>query len=288
MKRVSLSGRFIKDIASDWNELKFQDVVYLCSLISSKIPVAEFKINFFCHLMGLKVLNIPEVKSGDETFFWFTIEKEKVLISSSHLNWASDAVLTLFKSDGDNGHYAFSTLTRNIFPVLKAGKLSLIGPHDGLTNITFKELMHCERLYHDYTTNHDWADVDKLIAVLFRQRQKGLDESSPEYKGDLRTPFNDYLIDHFSQYTSLLKPEVKQAILFFYEGCKRQIITLFPNVYSGGSATAKKIDIASDMISIANFLSNNNPKLTEENMNELAYMVLKSYDNYLLSKKPQE
>lgn len=283
MKKLNLSNRIVRDIPSEWNELSFAQLMALSALTMQQMPLAEVKARLFIILSGLQQLPKPSLMFDGDTWHWFALGKVQVLIAATQLTWAAGQLLGFFKPDGEGNYYLHSTLTRNIFPQLCAGKLKLIGPADGLTNITYKEFIHAENLHYQYLTTKNEDDLNSLIAVLFRPANKELNVQSPTYKGDLRQPFNDYQIDYYATFTAQLKPEIKQAILYYYQGCKGLIAALFPNVFKPAttSSSDNSTNIAISMMCIVDELTNHQPSETERSLNELAYMVLSSFNNLL-------
>jgi len=288
MKKLSISNRFVRDIASDWNELSFGELLQFTTLIAQKLPLIETKTKLFIILSGLTKLSKPSLILDGENWHWFSINKQNILISDTQINWAANQVLGFFKSDDGENYYPYSRLTRNIFPVLHANKLKLTGPSDGLSNITYKEFMHADDLHYKYSKSGNERDLDKLIAVLFRPFDKEMKVSSPKYKGDLRIQFNDFQIDYYADFTACLNPEIKQAILFFYEGCKKLIAQMFPYVFVKGNSTGGEIDVTMNMISIVDAITNHNPRETEINLDESAYMVLSSINNLMAKRAKQD
>ncbi len=138
-----------------------------------------------------------------------------------------------------------NTLTRNLFPVLRfRSPVSLLrsplyGPADGFSNIRFNEFVYAESWFMSYQETGETADLDRLIAVLYRPKDKKCDPTSPDYTGDVREPFNDNLIGMRDIWVSRLPRKIKLAILLWYTGCRMDLVESYENVFSGDKENAK-------------------------------------------------
>ncbi len=140
-----------------------------------------------------------------------------------------------------------NTLTRNLVPRYDG----LHGPGDNFCNITVSEFIFSETFYLRYRENNEIADLDMLIAVLYRAGRFIL---TYNYRinpaGDFRRKFNDNLIDHYVKKIRRWPIGVKNAILHYYEGCRGRLVESYSDVFGGSGEPARR-GMLSLMVSMA-------------------------------------
>ncbi len=133
-----------------------------------------------------------------------------------------------------------NTLTKNLLPLYRnrwGYGPNYYGPADDFNNLLISEFIFTEQYYHQYryedaTPSANVDALNKLVAVLYRPGKKGYDRHrNPD--GDIREPFNDNLIPYQSRLVAAWPFEFKQAIGFWYEGCRNQLLKDFPKVFGG-------------------------------------------------------
>ncbi len=122
----------------------------------------------------------------------------------------------------------FSEMDKWLLKMVFCGQLKLIGPADGLANISMGELMYADENLKRYQKTKNTGYLDKLIASLYRK--EGSDEWF-EKSGDMREPFNKAHLERNAEALSTLKPEIKQAILHNYICCRSAMAKHFKHVF---------------------------------------------------------
>lgn len=129
-------------------------------------------------------------------------------------------------------------LTSQLIPSFRRSLLEkkLYGPTSALDNLRLKEFHACEVRYRMMIDGNDDA-LDELIAVLYRPADKGYDFKR-DPNGDCREPYNANTIAYRSRQIKCWPLAVKHAILMFYDGCRQQLVSDYPRVFSGTEGDA--------------------------------------------------
>jgi hypothetical protein len=111
----------------------------------------------------------------------------------------------------------------------------LLGPASEFDNLRMAEFRVADLHYRLFQKNPSDEHLNNLIAVLYRpMRTDGkLDE------GDMREPFNPNTVANRVQAILRWPKPVKQAILFWYEGCMSYMVGLYDLAFSGGQQQAQ-------------------------------------------------
>ncbi|WP_316780371.1 hypothetical protein [Pedobacter antarcticus] len=119
-----------------------------------------------------------------------------------------------------------------LIPTLNLSVINkLFGPQNRLSSSTIKEFKYCELLHSAYQINKDPQILDRLIAVLFRQK-------APHDGNDLRTDLNEVGISKRAAQVKKLCSFRKAAILFNYQGCRNYLTKRYPTIFLPGKAGA--------------------------------------------------
>lgn len=124
-----------------------------------------------------------------------------------------------------------NTVTEQVLPLYRG----LVGPKKEFDNLTLSEFHFAEQYYNELIKEGNDDALNKLVAVLYRQPK-------PEYNyqldsdGDARQRFNANEVDHYGRIIAKRwPPAAKQAVLFFYDGCRQYLLDLYDEVFSGDS-----------------------------------------------------
>ena len=123
-------------------------------------------------------------------------------------------------------------LTKQLIPKFRRWFRTWYGPCDSIGNMRMAEFSFAEFYFMKYSQGKDEADLDRLIACLYRPK-KWFYSTRRNAAGDPRVPFNPNLVERGAQAVAKWPGEVKTAVLFFYEGCRNEKVAAFPKVFSG-------------------------------------------------------
>lgn len=123
-----------------------------------------------------------------------------------------------------------NTLTTQLLPSYKG----FCGPKSEFDNLTLGEFHYSESYYHSLAKG-DVAAADKLIAVLYRAPKENYD-TLKDPDGDIRVAFNQHEIEYWSEKIKSWRPEVKTAIIMWYDGCRQHLVKIYDEVFSAPGA----------------------------------------------------
>ncbi|MEH0156421.1 hypothetical protein V6R21_19895 [Limibacter armeniacum] len=128
--------------------------------------------------------------------------------------------------------YEKPILTRAILDKFRIGGKTYYGPSDNCANLTFVEFIKCETFLERYRQTSEEHWLHSIIAVLYRPKKNILIRVMEkamvfgfEPSDDIRQKYNDALLAKRAEQFAKLAPEVKEAVLIFYESCRHNIIT---------------------------------------------------------------
>jgi len=184
-------------LAESFNELSAKQLFAITKIRSSKMDANE------AILAALRILlKMPFIK-----FALLPAEiKERLL---PYAEWVF----------GDN------TLTHQLLPKYKG----LYGPKSKLLNLRMKEFHACEMRYKMILDGVPGA-MDELIAILYRPGKPHYD-LGVDKDGDVRIDYNGNTVAARATAIAKWPIEVKQAIVFFYDGCRMELIKNHPIVF---------------------------------------------------------
>jgi len=142
--------------------------------------------------------------------------------------------------------------TKNVLPSYTFEGDVFYGPEDELMNLRMKEFTFTEGYYAKWfdSDQQDMEALNDLIGILYRPATKGYDlEKNPD--GDRRSPYVENVSSWFAKTIIARWPmNVKIAIAHWYDGCRRHIVEMNPDVF-GGSGEAVENPLVDMMLEIA-------------------------------------
>jgi hypothetical protein len=196
-------GRIVKKIPSSWNELTEKQLLYICHLIYVESgDIYRFRIAALRYLLGLS---------------WF-----QTLMIGDFLPDLFPYVAFLEKEN---------TLTDNKITTLKAKNITLHGPMGGFETLMAEEWTEADQAFIDFSASKDTEDLDRMIAILYREAIPDMGPGHPEWKKDLRQPFIEEQVPLRQRIIADISPAHKFAILTWYTGCRREWEEVFYRVF---------------------------------------------------------
>ncbi len=189
-------------------------------------------------------LNNPNYKPEEQLLKLF-----KVVVGISSFTWAGLKV-------EDYEEYIYLTgflfdkkinFTKQLLPVYE----NMYGPADDLENLLGSELVLTDHYYQQWEADRQNMDhLNHLVAVLYRPAKPKYDFAlNPD--GDCRVAFNENVTAWAADNIIASWPlHVKQAIAYWYAGCRQQIVDQYPDVF-GGSGEPARYGMLSILRSIA-------------------------------------
>lgn len=247
-------------LPGSWNELTPDQLLRVGQLSTTQRSPADFKLKVLLKVTGLTVMPRREVLINDEPHYYLQSHNRKIhLVSLAALNEVCEAIDFMFEIDSKSTPQQWtlcSRLTRNIIGPLKTSRGMWYGPADYLSNLITEEYIRAEVSLYRYYETHRVNYLDMLVAALWRPVA-----TSPT-STDVREPFDDGAVASRAVIASMLPAEAKNAVLMFYEGCRKALNAKFKSASSGKSKADK--DIFMQFMRMVSGLANNDVTKQEQ------------------------
>lgn len=195
------------NVPTKWNELTAKQLVKIIAVFEAPGEVDEARMKL------LKIL------SGISVWRWVMTDVEEL----NEYLYLTDFLLQA------------NSLTENVRPKYKG----FAGPSSDFENLLMCEFAYTEPLFFKWVEESSIDALNQLVAILYRKKKKGYDEGLNK-DGDVRIAFNEYECKYFSNKKISKWPiDVKKAVAFWYDGCRRKLIEDFPEVFGGSGESAK-------------------------------------------------
>lgn len=262
-----------------WNTLSWRQLSHFCKFSIGESNPAHLKIKLLLNFCGLRLKRKRIIQLSGTDYQWFRFRGKSILLSMPVINVISERIIGIFYRRTENDEYHIDPkLSNNIIPPFRIRFKKYIGPADGLSNITFKEFIHTENFYTKYLETGDEKYLHGIVAVLFRPIR--IFDAFREFLGDKRAKFNDYRIDSYIKRIEKLNLVYITAIKYFYIGCRRLLMHLFPYVFTAtGSGDNSNPDTFRMYMELVDNLAGNNPTQKEAIRDQPLYEVLDSLNN---------
>ena len=230
-----------RQFPSSWNELSRQQLLEVSRKFLARITAADFKMGLLKAFLQLK-------KS-----YLRSIDAEDVFFLGETLNFLLDAnKLTI-------------NLIRRIYIKRWAGIRMYCGPDDSMKSCTFGEFIKADQKKDAYSTSKNERDMDALVAILYRPRKplwfirRHFTENT-----DPRRRFIDRTLDKRTDMMKYVPPEIKFAVILFFNGVLESLPEKFPHVFR------KKADQDEDTLGWAGLvISLADGKTDDESLNKI-------------------
>lgn len=206
------------NIPTTWNELTGKQLVKLLSIFNGSHTLLVAQVQLFKILTGIR---------------WFK------------LWWLGPLEIEdkLYLVDWVLQH---NTLTKNLLPVLRGYH----GPADNLSNLQVCEFIFTEQYYQQFKEEGNQQHLNMLLAILYRPAKPGYNKHRNE-DGDIREVYNDNITPLYARKVARWPSMVKEAILFWYEGCRTNLVNNNPDVFGGTGGEVAKYGLWSVMRGVA-------------------------------------
>lgn len=116
------------------------------------------------------------------------------------------------------------TFTKNLIPWFRTGRLGrkiFYGPGDFLQGMVFSEYKDALAAAMKYMDTNDDYWLDRLAAILYRPKRKGLKrlKLTTDFDGQTRVPYNQKLAEHNTGIMKGVNRGIKYMIMMYVMGC---------------------------------------------------------------------
>jgi len=247
-------------IPENWKELTADQFLTVASLSEKKMSLARFQLTLFTSFTKLRVLRKKEIYLNRHYYYYLAhgITRE-FLVSSEQLalicQWFDFMLLPV---DGQKTAFTINyTGIVNLVPVIPAPFGLLYGPSDGLSNLLCSEYIHAETAFDAFKRTGRWQYALRLAAILYRPEKTNFNPDSPDYNGDPREAFNDFLVPDRCKKLESLDTKYISAVLMWYSACRDWIRKTWPEPFEADSASAA-VDAFTGFMKMVTSLANNN------------------------------
>jgi hypothetical protein len=280
-------------LPSAWDEMQTKHLLRLAQLSMEIHDLNELRLQMFLCFTGLKVLRKKEHEVGTaKCFYFYHDDKNVFLVKADDIAYHLDALDFLFRSEKKEKegivkieYYIDPKLTKNPFPELTVNDKKYYGPADALTNLTLTEYIHAETNFSMYRKLKKDQYLHNLIAILYRPKDKKASIDKPDFKGDMREPFNDFVFENRAPLFDALSPEQKEVILFYYDGSRSFLNKLFPEVFTVSASGTKKSNPFDQFMNLVNLMTDHDVTKKDKVRESFLYDVLDTLNSMVLNAK---
>ena len=205
MRKLTIANKTI-EVPSEWNELLDEQLKMLANLLIEKQTLPEVRLKMLLFCIGARVRRANEQVSD----VWaLALGSKTVFLSAAELEEMGRMFDFLFDTEGRLD----VRLTR-----LETRRMMLMGPEDGLTNISYGQFVQAQTLLPLVQADFD-SHINDFLCLLWKDLR-----FEPTEDGD-----PDWL--------AIVSSDVKMVMLWYYIGSLRFIAEKFPRLFSGEAAT---------------------------------------------------
>lgn len=212
MRKLTIANKTI-EVPSEWNELQDHHLTKLQDLLYERNTPQAIRVKLLLYILRARVT--PYVYPKNNYKIWgISIEGERVFMDSAELIDLASVFDFLFDTEGRLD----VRLTRTPFFRLETRRMMLMGPEDGLTNISYGQFVQTQSLLPLVMADFD-SHINDFLCVLWKDlRFEPTEDGDPEWL--LGVPDSE-----------------KQVMLWYYIGSMRFIAEKFPRLFSGGESS---------------------------------------------------
>lgn len=219
------------EFPSSIDELKPSDYLYFLKLVElnkhGKITFDQVLTNLVFRVIFRKkgiFKRFTQFKSEDydSDSFYLTPQAQARTNFMFNLQQIKELFSFLFTLDENSdiytsNNYEIKGSIRNFIPKIK----NMYGPMDALQNISILEYIHAIDHLYQYSKSKDESDLNRMIAVLWRPKQKfiRIRKFFNIWNGDIRVEYNDLLVEDRSKYFEKIPSFIKLACYMFMIEC---------------------------------------------------------------------
>ena len=291
MKQITINGDKYQ-LPSRWNELTASQLLIIAELSLQEDSPAAIRTKAFFGLMGFTVNQAQERIIDGELCYYVSNSKKTYLLRLTDILYMCEPLSFMFeKTTSESGEEKYqyrSRLFKQLISKIKVAGKIWHGTADGLTNILFSEYIRCETYFAKFLETENLFFADCLIATMYRPIHPEYKADDIRFSADCREPLNDFNIENRAKQLNI-SHELRQAILFFYEGCKYFLTQKYPLVFESVSKkTEKKLDTFENYIRLATSLAKNDATQVDAWLSANLHAVMLAMDNARAEQKELE
>lgn len=192
------------DVPATWNELTSEQLIRVAGLVfSGQQDIYRFRIELLRILMGLKWHHL------------LIIGGERLIDLFPFVKFIEDEI----------------GLTQNKIDQLKLRGIRFYGPIGDFSTLTGEEWTEADEAYIEYYQTQSESALNRMMSILFREREKGMWPGHSKWMNDYRTPFVEGTVKNRIPYMERVPLAVKLAVLLWWKGCRHEWEEVFERVF---------------------------------------------------------
>lgn len=196
-------------VPSKWNELTRKQLEKVAGLLAQEQKsVYSFR---------LKVL---EVLAKLSKMRLFQIGSERLVDIFPFVEWVEKDI----------------DLTDNKVLEIKSKGVKFMGPIGDFSSLSCGEWTDADEAYLDYMASQKPESLDRLMAILYRERDKKMNPKNPLWKNDYRLAYSEATVKGRIPYMAKIEMPTKLAVLFWWKGCRQEWESVFERVFKDKGA----------------------------------------------------
>ena len=305
------------NMKSSWNELTFDELNHVVSLLQSPKPnfldsdehIGLLKLNLFVALTNSARFPIHSILSEWEAVrdsqdedgqLQFLTELQAVL------NESLSFLFTTIRRFQKDIEVIAPDLTRCPMSKLAIstakGVRNLIAPSVGknsksenpigsevFANMTIYELGMSFSLYERWIEDNDDNTLNELLATVFREKKPATKENvSKNYGGDVRLPLRGYeaTISRRKDLIARNVPKhIKKMLVFWFGCCRHHFAAAYPSVFSGGDGDDNRFGYAGIILELSRSTHSSKNDIADQNAH--ATMIELMYESERAAPNPR-
>lgn len=271
MYNVSID-KYKFQLPQNWGELTTATATCLAHALLTETSPYTVLTKWLYLIIGLQPQpKYRRITNDLEAEYYFKLGKKIVLINEHDLLRLAKLLQWIFKitpADTPDQPDVYQLQPKMVHNVLSVYN-KLHGPANSLHNLKFDEYTQAEYHYHSYCHSNDPNQLHQLIATLWRKPVKNLTEKSATYQGDLREPFNSFLVKKNAEQVAKWPQHYQHTAFLFYTSCRTAIAHKYGHLFTYSKTNETNQNNESGY---------QNPAIASFNTNEdLAYIVAREF-----------
>ncbi|MDN3595330.1 hypothetical protein [Zunongwangia endophytica] len=210
----------------------------------------------------------------------------KILLSSNNFLVQYIALVQIPPEEyADHVAFINKENNRTVFPsAFEIGNEVHHPPANRIQNLSMEEFSFVDALFFNWRLKNDARYLDLICATLYR----AAGSQNPDY--DIRRPFNKIILEKSLTKWLNVSDEKKLAIAYTFEGCRNQMVKLYPNTFPKSPKETKNTKIQqkpqyTPFGQLLNFKINFDPSKLEQTERMNMHKFLSTYENELVNDK---
>ena len=216
MNTLEIPGRNCRiSVPATYDDMTDAQVVYVMKRLAEHraglMSIDEFRIRILYHLCGIRRTVRSAIWRAWHPTARFRMAEAAVLLCEQLLGG-------ILEKTYDGYQIKFDSV-RNFFPSVRIGWRKLVGPAEGLLDLSFAEFRGATDAMTLYLKTRDDLYLDRMLACLYRPA------GPRQPSGRCVVPYSPDTIDTYAKLCHRLKPWQKQLVLLWLSACVKYMQT---------------------------------------------------------------